>query len=615
MDSHNDLKALGIGLKNQEVLLFSAPENFQGGSFGVSSSKDGLHFQLSPQNAKIAIAKDKSESIKICTDFRTSRLDDRYILTYKMRVGKRTALACASSTDLISWEKVAKSSSIKEVGMIASDYKYKDNFVMYFGEENIRIAFSKNLKTWKSVSQPVLEPRKDHFDNSFLELASIIPIDNFLLVLYYVKRKIGAHDHYSVGAAIFDKRNPQLLLWRTPEPIWEQPEKWSRKKVYPLGALYFKKKLVFYWQVDKEGVFAVFSPLPPKLTELKGKTYYLKMQKFAENPIIKPIREHSWESKATFNAAAIYEDEKVHFLYRAIGDKDVSVLGYASSSDGLHIDERSSEPVYIPTQPFECPEQTPLHFTASHFISGGGYGGCEDPRITKIDDRLYMTYVAFDGWNPPRVALTSIKVDDFLNKNWCWEKPKLISRPGEVNKNACILPEKIKNKYVVFHRVFPNILIDFVDDLDFSDYLEGKFVIEPRKNHWDSLKIGVGAPPLKTKDGWLLIYQSVGYQDRGRYKIGAMLLDAKNPAKVLCRTNQPIIEPTEKYENEGHKSGVAYPCGATIVRDRLYVYYGGADTVVCAASKDLHTFLHQLKSSHVPKLEPIIKPLKFSSLN
>ena len=217
-----------------------------------------------------------------------------------------------------------------------------------------------------------------------------------------------------------------------------------------------------------------------------------------------------------------------------------------------------------------------------------------------------MTYVAFDGASPPRVALTSIPVDDFLNKKWDkWEQPKLISAPGMVNKNAVIFPEKVNGKYVVFHRVFPNILIDMVDDLKFDDYLTGQYIIAPRKGHWDSKKIGAGAPPIRTKDGWLFIYQSVGHQESSKYKIGAMLLDGNDPTKVLYRCNKPLISPDLPYENEGHKAGVVYPCGAIVKDNNLIVYYGGADTVTCAASENLDTFLDQLKQGQEPKLHRV----------
>jgi predicted GH43/DUF377 family glycosyl hydrolase/predicted RNA-binding Zn-ribbon protein involved in translation (DUF1610 family) len=214
-----------------------------------------------------------------------------------------------------------------------------------------------------------------------------------------------------------------------------------------------------------------------------------------------------------------------------------------------------------------------------------------------------LTYVAYDGHSPPRVALSSIKLDDFLDKKWNWKKPVLISPPHIVDKNACILPEKINGKFVIFHRVFPNILIDFVDDLDFDGktrWLTGQYKIPTRASsaEWDSLKVGCGPPPIKTKDGWLLIYQAVGSCDESRYKIGAMLLDLKDPTKVLARTKSPILEPVARCENEGLKSGVVYPCGAVVIKGRLFVYYGGADMVVCVATAVMGDFMEQLSTNH-----------------
>jgi predicted GH43/DUF377 family glycosyl hydrolase len=348
-------------------------------------------------------------------------------------------------------------------------------------------------------------------------------------------------------------------------------------------------------------------------TNTKIKNIQLVLERFEDNPILIPKPGNWWETKAVFNPAAIYESGKVHILYRAIGETNVSMLGYASSTDGLHIQERLSKPVYSPREPFEgvnppCPQSAAG--TAGIYISGGGgMGGCEDPRLTRIDERVYMTYVAYDGRNPPRVALSSIHINDFLDKKWNWKKPMLISPPHIVDKNACILPEKINGKYVIFHRVYPNILIDFVDDLDFDGktrWLTGQYEIPVRalSSDWDSHKVGAGPPPLKTKDGWLLIYQAVGRNDDYRYKIGAMLLDSKDPTKVIARSRRPILEPVARYENEGWKAGVVYPCGAAIVKERLFVYYGGADMVVCVASVKLNGFLEELTTNHKETVAP-----------
>jgi predicted GH43/DUF377 family glycosyl hydrolase len=329
------------------------------------------------------------------------------------------------------------------------------------------------------------------------------------------------------------------------------------------------------------------------------------LERFADNPILRPNPRHQWETKAVFNPAALYEGGKVHILYRALGETDVSVLGYASSLDGLHIHERLTYPVYVPREPFEGASRVSRPGTEipGMYVSGGGeMGGCEDPRLTRIDDRVYITYVAYDGRSQPRVALSSIHIDDFLSRKWNWKKPVLISPPHIVDKNACILPEKINGKYVIFHRVYPNILIDFVDDLDFDGrtrWLTGQYEIPVRalSSDWDSRKVGCGPPPLRTKYGWLLIYQAVGNCGEYRYKIGAMLLDLKDPTKVLARSKSPILEPDVWYENEGWKAGVVYPCGAAIIKERLFVYYGGADMVVCVASVKLNGFIEQLATN------------------
>jgi predicted GH43/DUF377 family glycosyl hydrolase len=211
-----------------------------------------------------------------------------------------------------------------------------------------------------------------------------------------------------------------------------------------------------------------------------------------------------------------------------------------------------------------------------------------------------MTYVAFDGYTHPRVALSSIDRNDFLAKRWRWRKPVLISPPGIINKNACILPGKVKGKYAIFHRVFPDILIDFLDNLDFdgkTKWLTGQFRIEPRADYWDSRKVGAGPPPIRTEEGWLLIYHAVDERVPDSYKIGAMLLDRDNPTRVIARSPEPILEPTEWYESRGFKSNVVYPCGAVVIGEHLFIYYGAADRVVCVASVKLKKLLEWLSSS------------------
>jgi len=321
-----------------------------------------------------------------------------------------------------------------------------------------------------------------------------------------------------------------------------------------------------------------------------------------QEPIIAPKAENDWESWQTFNPGAVLFDGKVHFLYRAIGSDGVSRMGYAVSSDGFKIDERSSQPVYE--------HQIKKHtFNVFSYFSGGSWGGSEDPRLVRVDDEdvLYMTYTACD--NGLRVGLTSIKLDDFLNRKWKWKPPVLISPPDEVHKNWLIFPEKVNGKYAILHSIKPEIKIEYLDSLEFDeeDYIKSSWGGGPQKKGWDKWLRGAGAPPLKTRDGWLLFYHAMD-DDWSKYKVGVMLLDLKDPTKVLHRSKQPILEPKEHYENSGYKPGVVYVSGAVIKDSNLLVYYGASDSYVCIAHANLKKFLGDLKKNVAPKFkQKIIK--------
>lgn len=600
-------KIIGTVQKEKEIFLYYVTSGENTNLLKAVTSQDGFEFD---ENTKSIIVKDEKYQEEKEFRWKNIKISKQKNLTYLIyQKDPSGTVDIAYSGDSYNWTKLASISDIKEPAAIVPDYKYKKQYVMYFGEKDIKIAYSPDLMRWKINEESILQPREKYFDSDHLEVESVYYRDKDIILLYYAKKKIDNSLQHFVGAAIFDKKNPERPIWRSETPLWKYPQ-YTHGEIHPLNSAIIHDQLILYWLINDTNIFVISCQIPGRYTDLKRKSFSALLNKFKNNPIIAPIPDHPWESRATFNSAAVYEDGKVHFIYRALGDKDLSVLGYATSTDGINIDERSKEPAYIPREPFETPGQQIFKNFADQFLSGGGYGGVEDPRITKIDDKFYMTYVAFDGSTPPRVALTSISVDNFLNRRWDkWERPQLISAPGIVNKNAVIFPEKINGKYVIFHRIYPNILIDFVDDLKFDNYLQGHYFITPRKTHWDSKKIGAGAPPIKTKDGWLFIYQSVGYHDPGRYKIGAMLLDHNDPTKVLYRTNAPIIEPVEKYENEGFKSGVVYPCGAVIMNNRLNVYYGGADTFVCAASADVDTFLNKMKIDQEPKLRRVRAPM------
>jgi len=183
----------------------------------------------------------------------------------------------------------------------------------------------------------------------------------------------------------------------------------------------------------------------------------------------------------------------------------------------------------------------------------------------------------------------------------------LLSKPGELQKNWLLFPEKINGKFAVLHSINPEIMIDYFDDLSSAEMaIRSVYKTKGFEYRWDNLVRGAAAPPMKTDYGWLLLYHAMDKNDPNHYregywnKVGAMILDYNNPQRVLYRSQKPILEATEKYEKEGCKPGVVYVCGSAIKDDNLFVYYGGADQVSCVATAPIKEFLHSLVNSPLP---------------
>lgn len=328
-----------------------------------------------------------------------------------------------------------------------------------------------------------------------------------------------------------------------------------------------------------------------------------KLKRHTSNPILSPQQVRDWEHGGTFNPAAIKDDEgRVHLLYRAIGADGISRVGHASSRDGYVFDSRSMYPVYEPLPGYGMADakkvQGPAKYCPEFYTSGGGWGGSEDPRAVEIDKRVYMTYVAFEGWNSVRIALTSISMDDLKKNKWNWRRPRLISPPNQTSKNWVIFPERINGKFAILHSIVPSIQIEYVDNLDMMPgYIESPRQHGPqpgRKDYWDNRLRGAGPPPVMTNLGWLLLYHAQDSKEPHKYKLGAMILDKNEPTKILYRSPQPILEPDAYYENDG-KPGIVYASGAVILGDNLTIYYGGGDKHVCVAETSLNALLDWLE--------------------
>lgn len=298
------------------------------------------------------------------------------------------------------------------------------------------------------------------------------------------------------------------------------------------------------------------------------------LKRFEGNPILKPIPSHPWESKMVFNCGAIYLNDRFHILYRARDKKDISTFGYASSRDGFYIDERFKKPVFSPESEID-------------------YYGCEDPRIVKIKDMLYITYTAYgkvSGMSKKasiQIGMTSISIDDFVNHRWNWGE-RIYPLPRVDNKDCVIFPEKIGGKYVIYHRIPPHIWVSYSDDL--VHWYNHDIVMSP-KDGWEYFKLGAGATPIKTKKGWLFIYHAV--DKKMFYRLGFAFIDLNDPKKVIYRHPEPILSPEEKCEKTGVVANVVFTCGTVLKDGKVFVYYGGADTVIGVATADLDQFFKE----------------------
>jgi beta-1,2-mannobiose phosphorylase / 1,2-beta-oligomannan phosphorylase len=395
---------------------------------------------------------------------------------------------------------------------------------------------------------------------------------------------------FGIEAVLLDIDNPQKILARTASPFLV-PEKEYEKEgqiknvIFPSGALVEGDNLKVYYGATDTFSAVAETKLSELLKSMKANPVkqVFKLTKYKENPVLETRDHNTWETMAVFNPTVVYEDKKFYLIYRALDKDKVSRLGCAISKDGFDFFTRLEDPIYVPRMDYEQRKNP------------NNYSGCEDPRITKINDRFYLCYTAYDGFHPPRVALSWIKSKDLIEHNWLWSKPILISPPGVDNKDTCLFPEKINGRYLLLHRGGgKEIALDWLDDLSHFDgvnWLEKEAAILPRPNSWDGEKIGVAGPPIKTPKGWLLLYHGVSDIDH-QYRVGMMMLDLNDPAKVLYRSQYPILEPTETFEKEGLVPNVVFPCGMALVDKTLYVHYGGADKVICVATANIDELLN-----------------------
>ncbi|MEX0934491.1 MAG: hypothetical protein WDZ42_01690, partial [Candidatus Saccharimonadales bacterium] len=373
-------------------------------------------------------------------------------------------------------------------------------------------------------------------DHAEVGAPPILTDDGWLLVYSHIQNYFSEDKIFSIKAVLLDKDDPTKFIARTRYPFMVPQENYERygyidNIIFPSGAAIEGDDLSIYYG-GADTVCANAKINLERLLEEMVNPDHEHVKRYEGNPVMTPVREHSWESKYVLNPTAIDLGGKVHILYRAIDQHHTSTIGYASSKNGLSIDERLDKPIYVPRIRAEMKQSGP-----------DGNSGCEDARIVELDNRLYITYTAYNGVDMPHVAISSISKDEFLNHQWDrWSKPQIIS-PKEVDdKDAALFPEKINDKYVILHRIDRHVCIDYVDTLDFSKekLVRCIQVLGPRRGMWDSQKVGINGSPIKTDRGWLMLYHGINKDNA--YCFGAILLDLKDPTITLGRSAQPIME-------------------------------------------------------------------------
>ncbi|MFA5773572.1 MAG: hypothetical protein WC908_02790 [Candidatus Paceibacterota bacterium] len=577
---------------------------------GIGKSKDGIHFE---ERMPFIFPQEPWE-VHGCEDPRVTYFEGKYYIFYTALsdypfTAENIKVGVAISKDLRKIDKRRLVTPFNAKAMTLFPERINGKITVIFSAHTdippakVSIAqFDRIEQLWdksfweewmKNIDKHTVDFRRNPYDHLEIGAPPIKTKYGWILIYSHIQNYFQSPENldriFGIEVLLLDINDPTKICGRTRGPILTPGESYElsgyvSNVIFPSGALVEKDKLsIYYGAADTTTCVAYVS-----LKDLIGSMYIetsddWRFKRGLTNPIITPKIENGWEAKATFNPAAIYLEGKIHILYRALSNENTSFIGYATSQDGFSILERFPTPVYIPREDFEMKK-----------ISNGN-SGCEDPRITQIGKNLYLCYTAYDSIGPPRVAISSISIKDFLAREWNWSKPALITPPGFDDKDTCIFPEKLKDGYFVLHRVGNEMCGDYLRTLDFNNNTIKKCIriIGPRMNSWDGLKVGISAPPIKTKYGWLLLYHGVS-KSHNTYRIGIVLLNLKDPAIVIARSSDAIFEPEEPYEKVGIVNNVVFPCGMILKGDLLYIYYGGGDKVVGVATMKLSIVLGAL---------------------
>ena len=334
----------------------------------------------------------------------------------------------------------------------------------------------------------------------------------------------------------------------------------------------------------------------------------LTVHRHPDNPIVRPGK-YDWRKVVVFNPGIIKDKGKIYMYERTAGNLRpfICYIGMLESDDGIYFRHPFDHPVFTPE------------------MAGSKYGSVQDPRIVKIEDSYYMTYAyrpyawsshptgigvpesfqtdfpGFDGDPVKNQTRSGIAISNDL---YHWEH-HVWATPVELDDRDVILfPEKINGRYAMLRRPLQytgehygtekaGIWISYSDDLENWDSTQ--LIIKPEYS-WENLRIGGSLPPIRTPEGWLVIYHGVEMINEGNntviYRTGAMLLDMNDPARVLKRSKRFIMEPETYYEKFGlYIPNVIFPTGGYVENNILNLYYGVCDTAIALASIEIDELL------------------------
>ncbi len=566
---------------------------------GIASSDDGIQFN----DRRIFLEPNTPFNAFGCEDPRVTFFEGKYYIFYTAlggfpfsRENIKVALAVSSDLETIDEHYLITPFNAKAMALFPERINGKITALLSVNTDNppahcavIQVDRMEELYdpmmwyNWYSTyMRNALELSRLNSDHVEVGCPPIRCKEGWLLIYCHINDygTKGANAQFRFEAALLDHDNPAKVIGRTLEPVLEEQETYEKvgtvpNVIFPTSLVADEDKYHLYYGATDTTVSLASESKSALHDKIQKEIKVVPKASKLHFPIITPRFGVMWEANGVFNPGCWDDGKNIHVFYRAQSKNWTSQIGYARLNTPYNIEFLSDEPVYKPRASFETK------------VMEECYSGCEDPRLTQIGDTVYMLYTAFDGVNPPLVALTHIKAKNIQQGKWDWAEPKLISRPGKMDKNAMMFPEVISGNYLLLHRIEPHICIHSISEDKFpqmgvSEFLHGGTILAKPENTWESAKIGANCSPMRTAEGWLLIYHGVDKRD-SQYRVGSMLLDLDNPQKIIARTPFPFLEPTLPWEQLGVVPNVTFPCGATIRNEQLFIYYGGADTVVGVA--------------------------------